>query len=113
MKVFKDGVQISTKNIYESNNFGYVNQPFGKGVYKVMFKISEWHADEVPDYSFRLYFPIAVTIKQQAYVPPVPANSPDSETLQVAKNSISTLAYSTNGIYGLNAGFWGEDEYLA
>ena len=63
LKILKDGATVATTYVYDSDNYGFVNQNFTAGNYTALFQAT-WHStDDVKDYTLRAYMksPIIIT----------------------------------------------------
>lgn len=67
MNVYRNGVFLNDTWIWDVENYGYLNQKWAPGTYQVFVRVPEWHPDEVPDYTFRIYSPAKINVAQVTY----------------------------------------------
>lgn len=66
MKIYRNNAYVTQQTVSESDNYGFVNQNWLVGNYSVFVKAT-WFANDVKDFTFRIYMGSSVSITQTSY----------------------------------------------
>jgi len=112
IKVVKDGLTVTSANVGDSQNYGFVNQTWAAGTYTV-YVTPSWTTNDVPDYTVRLYMPESVTITKAIVPPPAPGTvSPALLTDLASAKAVTTYTGASASYYAYKRGWFNSNLFF-
>lgn len=110
LKILKDGVTVASNYIWESDNFGFINQNFTAGNYTALVQ-AFWHPDDVKDFTLRIYANVSVNITQVAYNATAVALLSNQADYNTGLTTIKSATFSNASWYAYR-GTWVNSNYF-